>query len=177
VRSPSDHRLYRFAIADGSGTVSHFVKRAVSVPASFGAWPYGVIRLGVVLCVGLAVVIALSTYSEALDGNDFWADRNSALDYTARSVPFSEGVGSPKVAEDARLWMPEDASYRIVTHLQGPLEWSAPGFLAGFLLPRRQTASDDTPWVFCYQCDTSALQGFVMLSDGGNGVLFGRTSR
>ena len=146
--------------------------------ASFGDWPYGVIRLGVVLCVGLALVVAASRYfSDALDGSDFWADRHSALDYTTRSVPPEEAVGSKKVVEDARLWMPEDASYRIVAapDLQGPLQWAAPDFLAGFLLPRRQTESDDTPWVFCYLCDQAELgERFEVLSDGGNGVLFGR---
>jgi len=137
-----------------------------------------VIRFGVVLCVGLAVVVTASRYfSDALEGSDFWADRHSALDYMARSVPIETAVGSTKVVEDARLWMPEDARYRIVAapDLQGPLQWAAPDFLAGFLLPRRQTESEDAPWAFCYLCDPAELgDRFEVLSDGGNGVLFGR---
>jgi len=147
------------------------------VVASFGDWPYGVVRLGVVLCIGVAVAVAVAGFTDALDGSDFWADRNSSLDYASRSVPGADAVGSQKVAEDARLWMPEDATYRIVKapDLQGPLEWAAPDFLAGFLLPRRQTESEDAPWVFCYRCDTAELgEGFEVLSDDGDGILFGR---
>jgi len=149
------------------------------VVASFGDWPFGVMRLGVVLCIGLAVTFAATAYSDALEASDSWADRNSSLGYASRSVPFEAAVGSQKVVEDARLWMPEDATYRIVTapDLEGPLQWAAPDFLAGFLLPRRQTESEDTAWVFCFQCDTSALgERFDVLSDGGNGVLFGSTT-
>ena len=150
----------------------------MSSVASFGEWPDGVIRLGVVICIGLAVVVGAARYfSDALDGSAFWADRHSSLDYASRSVPPESAVGSKKLVEDARLWMPEDATYRIVTapDLQGPLQWAAPDFLAGFLLPRRQTESTDSPWVFCYLCDVSALgDRFEVLSDGGNGVVFGR---
>ena len=146
--------------------------------ASFGEWPGGVIRLGVVICIALAVVVSAARYfSDALDGSAFWADQHSALDYAMRSVPPESAVGSQKVVEDARLWMPTDATYRIVTapDLQGPLLWAAPDFLAGFLLPRRQTDSADARWVFCYQCDPTELgDRFEVLSDGGNGVLFGR---
>jgi hypothetical protein len=150
----------------------------VSSVASFGEWPDGVIRLGVVICIGLAVVVGAARYfSDALSGSAFWADRHSALDYATRSEPPESAVGSKKVVEDARLWMPEDAVYRIVTApgLEGPLQWAAPDFLAGFLLPRRQTESTDAHWVFCYQCDPAELgDRFEVLSDGGNGILFGR---
>jgi len=124
----------------------------------------------------VALATSVSALTDALDGSAFWADRNSSLDYAARSVPYAEAVGSQKVAEDARLWMPEDATYRIVNapDLQGPLEWAAPDFLAAFLLPRRQT-DGKTPWIFCFHCDPSTLGGdFEVLSDGGDGVLFGR---
>jgi len=139
-----------------------------------------VARFGVVICVVVATAVTVGAFSDALDGSDFWADRNSALDYTSRSVPYQEAVGSRKVAEDARLWMPEDATYRIVTapDLQGPLQWAAPDFLAGFLLPRRQTESTETPWVFCFSCDVAALgEDFEVLSDDGSGVTFGRSGK
>jgi hypothetical protein len=148
-----------------------------SVVASFGEWPEGVVRLGVVICVACAIVVAVAAFPDALNSSDHWADRNSALDYKSRSVPYEEAVGSQLVVEDARLWMPDDATYRIVNapDLQGPLQWAAPDFLAGFLLPRRQTESTDTPWVFCFSCDVSALgEDFEVLSDDGSGVIFGR---
>lgn len=148
--------------------------------ASFGEWPHGVIRLGVVICVVLGAAILPSALSNALDGNDYWADRNGSLDYVSRSVPLAEAVGSQQVAEDARLWMPEDAMYRIVQarDLQGPLQWAAPDFLAGFLLPRRQSEDAGAEWVFCFRCDPSELgDGFEVLSDSGDGILFGRMSR
>jgi hypothetical protein len=149
-----------------------------TVVVSFGEWPYGVVRLGVVLCVGLVFIVIASRYfSDALSGSDYWADQHASFDYTTRSVPPEEAVGSQQVVEDARLWMPDDATYRIVAapDLQGPLQWAPPGFLAGFLLPRRQTESESTPWIFCYLCNPRGLgPRFEVLSDGGNGVIFGR---
>ena len=156
---------------------SNLSKRASSWLASFGVWPQGVIRLGVVICVIVGVAILPGALADALDGNRYWADRNAALGYMARSVPFAEAVGSPEVAEDARLWMPEDARYRIVQapDLSGPLQWAAPDFLATFLLPRRRTDDADAEWVFCYSCDRAELgDGFEVLSDSGDGILFGR---
>ena len=132
------------------------------------------------ICVALALVVVAGRYfTDALDGSDFWADRHSSLDYATRSVPPETAVGSRQVVEDARLWMQEEARYRIVAapDLEGPLQWAAPDFLAGFLLPRRQTESEDAPWVFCYLCEPAELgDRFEVLSDGGNGVLFGRMS-
>ncbi len=163
-----------------SSTPPSTVERVKEHVASFGQWPYGVVRLGVVICVVLGVVILPGALADALDGNDHWADKNGSLDYVSREVPLAEAVGSQRVAEDARLWMPEDASYRIVAapDLSGPLQWAAPDFLASFLLPRRQTDSEDAEWVFCYRCDTAELgDGFEVLADGGDGILFGRASR
>jgi hypothetical protein len=162
----------------GSGSRESRPTRGVaSIVASFGEWPYGVVRLGVAICVVLAAVLAVPAVMDALDGSDHWADRNSDLTYGSRSVPYETAVGSQKVVEDARLWMPEDARYRIVgaPDLDGPLKWAAPDFLVGFLLPRRQTESPDANWVFCFRCDVSTLgAGFEVLSDDGNGTLFGR---
>lgn len=154
-------------------------ERARDQVLAFGEWPTGVIRLGVVICVILGALIVPGALSDALDGNDFWADRNGSLDYVAREVPPAEAVGSQKVAEDARLWMPEDAAYRIVQapDLSGPLQWAAPDFLATFLLPRRETEAADAEWVFCYGCDLAELgEGFEVLSDSGEGILFGRVN-
>lgn len=165
---------------DAKPEPSDIAHRAKAHIASFGEWPQGVVRLGVVICVALSAAIVPAALIDALRGNDSWADRYASLGYTERSVPSDEAVGSHKVAEDARLWMPEDASYRIVSapDLSGPLEWAAPDFLANFLLPRRQTDSHDAEWIFCYRCDTTELgDGFETLSDGGDGILFGRMKR
>ena len=163
-----------------SPTRTNTVERVKEQLASFGEWPYGVVRLGVVICVVLGVLVLPSALADALAGNDSWADHHSSLDYLSHEVPLAEAVGSQRLAEDARLWMPEDARYRIVAapDLSGPLEWAAPDFLAGFLLPRRQTDSETAEWVFCYRCDPAGLGAdFEVLSDGGDGILFGRVNR
>jgi len=147
---------------------------------SLSEWPFGVARLGVVLCVALGIVVGALGFSDSLHGSSFWADRHGALGYMGRSVPREDVVGSSKVVEDARLWMPPDARYRVVAgpELTGPRQWAAPDFLQGFLLPRRQVQSGYAPWVLCYGCDTSALGGtFELLSDDGKGVVFGRVER
>jgi hypothetical protein len=72
--------------------------------------------------------------------------------------------------------MPEDATYRIVlgsrwNNLDGTV---AADFLRYFLLPRRDTDSISAPWVFCYACDRSELDGFEELSKGRDRIRFGR---
>ena len=80
--------------------------------------------------------------------------------------------------EDARLWMPEDATYRVV---DGPAEHVATGltslrtYLGVLLMPRRETQARSAPWVFCYGCTPSTLgAGYEVLSDSGHGLLFAR---
>ena len=80
--------------------------------------------------------------------------------------------------DDARLWMPEDAEYRVVEGGELTVaEGSGYGnhFLRTLLLPRVQTDSPTVPWVFCYEC-TSATLGpdYEVLSDSGDGFLFAR---
>lgn len=166
-------RTIVFGAVDGTD----LAKRATAWVASFGEWPNGVLRLGVLICVVIGFALVPGALGDALDGNRFWAERNASLGDMARAVPFEEAVGSAEVAEDARLWMPEDATYRIVQapDLSGPLQWAAPDFLATFLQPRTQTTDEDAEWLFCYSCDTDDLgEGFEVLSDSGTGVLFGR---
>ena len=136
-----------------------------------------VIRLGVVACVVVAVVAGATKFDDTLGVYDLRADQNSSFDYAERTYPSENALGSARVVEDARLWMPRNATYRVVV---GPnprtKEWRfARYFLLGFLFPRRQTESKSASWVFCYGCDASTLgERFRVLSDGGNGVLFGR---
>jgi hypothetical protein len=156
------------------------VDRASSFLASFGEWPHGVIRLGAGLCVAAITLSLPFAIDDGLRGNDSWADHNSSLTYMARSVPPADAVGSPGVVEDARLWMPNDAEYRIVTpdDLVGPLQWAFPDFIAAFLLPRREVQSEDAEWIFCVRCDSTTLgSAYEVLSDSGDGILFGRVQR
>jgi hypothetical protein len=141
--------------------------------------PHGVARLGTLVCVAAAVVVGAFSLDEALGVFDYRADVNASRSYLDRTYgDDGDVVGSRRVVEDAHLWMPEDATYRIVVGA-GDAEGEydpvvAPDFLRYFLLPRRESASG--PWVFCLGCDVSALgDRFQALSKDGS-VVFGRMS-
>jgi hypothetical protein len=158
------------------------IERAREEIAALGRGRRGLARLGAGACAALALAVATHRlFSEALPGQDHWASLNSSLGYTARTFPPDEFIGSGAVAENARFWMPRNARYRVVfgdefVRSRSPWRYAAPSFLAGFLLPRRQTDSRAARWIFCIGCARSALgPSFEVLSDGGNGVLFGRT--
>jgi hypothetical protein len=130
----------------------------------------------VVVVVALAVVAGATRLDEALGLLDWRADVNASRSYLDRTYA-DDGlvVESRRVVEDARLLMPEDATYRI---LIGASEAGvrfrdvAPDFLRYFLLPRRE--SDDATYVFCLDCDVAALgEDFEVLSEEG-GIVFGR---
>jgi hypothetical protein len=116
---------------------------------------------------------------DALGVFDLRADRNSSYSYRERTYPRADWVaGDGAVIEHARLWMPADATYRVVI---GPhfdrLGYSkfAPYFILGRLLPRRQTKSAEAPWVFCYGCDRSTLgKRFELLKGNHPALVFGR---
>ena len=135
-------------------------------------------RIGVTVCVVLTVAVTLRWFfHDALPGQDHWASLNSSQTYAERTFPSDEFIGSGRVADDARLWMPRDETYRVLVgpkYENSPWDWAAPNFYAGFLLPRQR---DDVAakWVLCLGCDVGALgKSFHVLSDGGNGVVFGR---
>jgi hypothetical protein len=138
----------------------------------------GLARIGVAVCVVLTLAVTLRWFfHDALPGQDHWASLNSDQTYAERTFPSDEFIGSGRVAEDARLWMPRGASYRILVGSKfenTPWGWAAPNFLTGFLFPRKR---DDATakWILCLGCDAGALgRTFHVLSDGGNGVVFGR---
>ncbi|HXG76902.1 MAG TPA: hypothetical protein VNJ53_10060 [Gaiellaceae bacterium] len=88
-------------------------------------------------------------------------------------------VGDPRVIEDARLWMPEEATYRVVTgpnvRLRKPATLESAIALVRFHLMPRRLVAGPAGWVLCYGCRRSLLgDRFQVLSDGGNGVVFGR---
>ena len=135
-------------------------------------------RIGVTVCVVLTLAVTLRwLFHDALPGQDHWASLNSSETYAQRTFPSDEFIGNSRVAEDARLWMPRSATYRVLVGSKydgSPWDWAAPNFLAGFLFPRKR---DDAhgQWVLCLGCDVSSLgPDFHTFSDGGNGVVFGR---
>ena len=137
-------------------------------------------RVGVAFCVVLTLAVGVRRlFNDALPGQDHWATLNASQNYNGRTFPPDELIGSGRVAEDGRLWMPSDASYRVVVganYKYNPWNWAAPHFLEGFLFPRHRVDST-APWVFCLGCDVRSLgDHFKVLSNGGNGVLFGRTA-
>ena len=137
------------------------------------------VRVGVVACVALACLIGAGRLDEAIAVFDFQADTNAVSTFSDRAYPEIDGLaGWAEVLEDARLWMPEDASYRLV---DGPGTPTATSFeslriyLDVLLMPRRRTPLESAPWAFCYGCTRSTLgPEFEVLSDSGHGLLFAR---
>lgn len=137
------------------------------------------IRLGVVVCVAVAVTTAAMKLDDVLGILDLRADTNAAYRYDQRNHTLPEwAAAGGKVLEDARLWMPEDATYRVVLGREFDGIRSADftrHFLLGFLLPRRPTGSNSAEWVFCYGCDDATLgDRFEVLSRVDGGPSFGR---
>lgn len=133
--------------------------------------------------VAVTVLCAVEL-AHALALYDWRADRNAARSYLDREYgePF-DIVGSQKVVAAANLWMPRDATYRVLT---GTDRAGGDGVAAGLrlalvrflLLPRGQTTSPAAEWLLCLGCERSSLgPRFQMLSDGGEGMVFGRVRR
>jgi hypothetical protein len=160
-----------------SGPASGVRARLGTTLASLREWPAGAVRAGVVVCVLVAAFAGLARLDETLGLFDWRADRNASLTYLDREYGDRGWALDRWVIEDARLWMPEDASYGIVLgprwdNLDGQV---AADFLKYFLLPRREESADRAPWVFCYGCDVAQLDPrFEVLSRGRAGILFGR---
>lgn len=139
-----------------------------------------VVRAGVVLCIAVALGTAVVKLPDVLGVFDQRADANSELTYAQRSHTHPEWAPEGgNVLETARLWMPEDAEYRVVF---GPdfdrkqtVDFTR-HLLVGFLLPRRPTHSASTPWVFCYGCDEQMLGQLEVLASVEGGPTFGRVA-
>ena len=136
------------------------------------------VRLGVVACVAAACVVAVGKLDNALAVFDYYADANAGATFNERNYPELDFLPrGDEVMEDGRLWMPEDARYRVVegpTALEdkvGPLRT----FLTVLLVPRVQTGYSSAEWAFCYGCSPSTLgPEYEVLSDSGEGFLFAR---
>ena len=137
------------------------------------------VRVGVVLCVAAAGYIGAARLDDTVAVFDFRADLNASASYRDRTYLPGRGLaGNWRVLEDARLWMPHDASYRVVEGPAAGLETHryARFFLLGLLLPRRQTDSASAPFVFCYGCTRDTLGPRVQVLSRSSDLLFGRTS-
>jgi len=135
----------------------------------------------VVACVLAVAAAAALKLDEALGLYDWRADENAALSYLARAYGDRGWIGDRDVVEDARLRMPEDATYAIVF---------APGaarrgrsnvireFLVYHLYPRRLTPLGEASWAFCYGCRIADLgPRFRQLAQSDDGTRFGRLAR
>jgi hypothetical protein len=136
-----------------------------------------VIRVGVVLCVAVAIGRAVK-FDDTLGVYDLRADRNAAATFADRTYP-KWLTTSREVMETARLTIPEGDSYRVLIGGRAGRGDARAGrdFLVWLLLPRRHTDSESAQWVFCYSCDVEALGGrFEVLARSGQ-LSFGRVVR
>jgi hypothetical protein len=137
------------------------------------------VRVGVVACVAAAGLLGAGRLDEAVAVFDFQADTNVALNFNQRAYPEIEGLpGWTSVLEDARLWMPEDVTYRVIDGPREHVETSLGSlrtYLGVLLMPRRETQLQSARWVFCYGCTRSTLgPEYEVLSASGYGLLFAR---
>jgi hypothetical protein len=137
------------------------------------------VRVGVIACVAVACLIGAGRLDNALAVFDFEADSNAVATYSDRVYPEVDGLESwARVIEDARLWMPEDASYRLVAGPSVPVGTTTGSlriYLDVLLMPRRRTELESEPWVFCHGCTRATLgPAFEVLSDSGHGLVFAR---
>jgi hypothetical protein len=137
------------------------------------------VRIGVVACVAAAALAGAGRLDTALAVFDFRADANHTATFLERTYPEIDILpGASEVLEDARLWMPDDARYRVV--YGSPSLERRFGNVAFFLFilmwPRSQDQSGPAPpWTFCYRCTGSSLgPEWEILADSGQGLLFAR---
>lgn len=177
---PSERRDYP------RGVVAHDRERA-TLPAlpsvsSFLAWPRGIARLGVVLCVAAAVGYGLVYFVKAIDrlGDD--ARSHSALNFDDREFAGGNALVSNTPLYEARGLIPENETYRYVVGagVEGEaavtLAIQVGDYVRSFLMPRRPTS--DASWVLCYACEPAELGGgFEILYQDEEGILLGRSAR
>ena len=137
------------------------------------------VRVGVVACVAAASLLGAGRLDNTVAVFDYRADMNAGATFNERTYPEIEFLpGWARVMEDARLWMPEDASYDVFVGPNTPPRRSGPlrTFLLVLLAPREQMQSGAaTPWAFCFDCTASMLHPeYEILSDSGHGFQFAR---
>lgn len=152
-----------------------------SVPelSSFLEWPRGIARLGVVLCVAVALGYGSVYFVRALDRLGEQASSNAALNYDDREFAGGNSLVVDKRAlYEARGLIPETETYRLVAGpgVQGASDFTEPyieNYARYFLMPRRPAL--DASWILCYGCDLSSLgDGFEILWRDDAGIVLGR---
>ena len=125
-------------------------------------WPHGIARLGVILCVSLALVLGLVYFVRAVDrlGDD--AARNAATNFDDREFAGGNSLVADKRAlYEARGRIPEDGTTACWSGREpSKVRPSSPKpyidqFARSFLMPRRP--APDAPWILCYGCDRDSL--------------------
>jgi hypothetical protein len=136
-----------------------------------------VARVGVVVCVAFAAYVGAARLDDTIAVFDFRADQNASLTYRDRTyLPGLGLAGDWRVLEDARLWMPRDATYRVVEQRGVGRETHryARFFLLGLLVPRRQLDSAEVEYAFCYGCAPATLGRRFQVLSSSSDVVFGR---
>ena len=146
---------------------------------AFLEWPLGTARLGVVLCVTVALGFGLVYLVRAVDRLGDVAATNAAENYDDREFSGGNSLVVDKAAlYEARALIPEDEPYRVVTGpgVKGATDLTEPyidQYARSFLMPRRP--SPDATWILCYGCDLSALESpLEVLWRDDSGILLGR---
>lgn len=139
-------------------------------------WPHGIARLGVILCVSIAVVLGFGYFVRAIDrlGDD--AARNAATNFDDREFAGGNSLVADKRAlYEARGRIPEDGTYRVLVGpraVEGATELTKPyidQFARSFLMPRRP--APDAPWILCYGCDDESVEvPATVVWDNGAGI-------
>ncbi|MGH3134094.1 MAG: hypothetical protein ACRDNY_10225 [Gaiellaceae bacterium] len=150
-------------------------------PPSFLEWPHGIARLGVVLCVALALGYGVVYFVKAVDWLGDEAGSNSAQNLDDREFAGGNAlVVANAPLYEARGLIPENETYRVVTgpNVAGASDLTedyVDQFARYFLMPRRP--SPDARWIICYGCDPEDDLGndFEVLWQGETpGILLGR---
>ena len=148
--------------------------------STFLAWPKGIARLGVVLCVVLALGYGLVYWVRAVDRLHDDASTRAALSFDDREFSGGNALVTNTPLYEARGLIPEDETYRYVVGagLEGEDATRATqvgDYLRYFLMPRRP--SDDARWVVCYACEPAELGGgFEIVYSDEERILIGRAS-
>jgi hypothetical protein len=149
--------------------------------SAFLVWPRGIARLGVVLCVALALGYGLVYFVKAVDRLGDRARENAGLNFDDREFAGGNAVISNLPVYEARGLIPEDETYRYVVgaSVEGGDEVTAQqvgDFVRYFLMPRRP--APDAAWIFCYACEPAELgDGVEILYQDDDGMLVARSAR
>jgi hypothetical protein len=137
-------------------------------------WPDGLIRIGVVLLVAVAVAAVVVKFPTVLRDVGDEASRKSSQSYADREIAGGNSVVADQAAVyAARGIIPEDETYRVIVNARftGGSELTVPhveSYYQYFLMPRRQDASPQ--WIICYDCDLQEYPGSEVVWQGDEDI-------